>query len=46
MTAERIAEIEFEVHPEELSRLLAAPDQKDPREVADPIALACVRPLA
>jgi hypothetical protein len=45
MTAERLAEIEFEVHAEELPRLLAAPAQQDPREIADPLALFCTRPL-
>lgn len=45
MTAERLAEIEYEVHPEELAQLLAAPEQRGPREICDPIALFGARPL-
>ena len=45
MTAERLAEIEFEVHAEELPRLLAAPDQKDLGAITDPIAIFGVQPV-
>jgi len=36
---ERHPEIEYEVDPDELAMLLAAPYKKGPREIADPIAV-------
>jgi hypothetical protein len=45
MTIEPFAGIEYEVNPEELVRLLATPDQKDLREITDPIALFGTPPL-
>jgi hypothetical protein len=45
VTVERLAHAEYEVDAEELVRLLAAPVQKDPREITDPIALFGTAPL-
>jgi hypothetical protein len=45
MTAERLSHVEYEVDPEELVRLLAAPVHTDPREITDPIALFGTKPI-
>ena len=45
MTLERLAHADYEVNAEELVRLLAAPAQRDPREINDPIALFGTGPV-
>jgi hypothetical protein len=44
MTAERITQYEFEVDPEELALLLAAPIETDVRRITDPIAVFGTKP--
>jgi hypothetical protein len=39
MTAQLLTQVEYEIDHEEFVRLLAAPDQRDPRDISDPIAL-------
>jgi hypothetical protein len=45
MTAERITQYEFEVDPEELALLLAAPIETDIRRITDPIAVFGTMPV-
>jgi hypothetical protein len=45
MTPQATAHVQYEVDAEELVRLLAAPVQKDPRDITDPIALFGTAPL-
>jgi hypothetical protein len=45
MTAERITQYEFEVDPEELALLLAAPIETDVRRITDPIAVFGTKPV-
>jgi hypothetical protein len=45
MTAQRITQYEFEVDPEELALLLAAPIETDVGRITDPIAVFGTKPV-
>jgi hypothetical protein len=45
MTAQRITQYEFEVDPQELALLLAAPIETDVQRITDPIAVFGTKPV-